>query len=71
MDREAAVICSEMSQTRVELERKLERLEARAQELGPWQYVKRFVPEYWLDRTIGTVLILCGLTMARKRFRRT
>ena len=35
MDREAAVIRSEMSQTRQALDQKLTRLEARAHELSP------------------------------------
>lgn len=70
MDREAALICSEMSHTRVELERKLTRLEARSDELSPRQYVKRFIPEYWLDRSIGAVLTLFGARMAWKQFRR-
>lgn len=70
MDREAALICSEMSHTRVELERKLARLEARSDELSPRQYAKRFIPEYWLDQSIGAVLTLFGARMAWKQFRR-
>lgn len=70
MDREAALICSEMSHTRVELERKLARLEARSDELRPRQYVKRFIPEYWLEHAIGTVLTLFGARMAWRGVRR-
>ena len=64
MDREAAVIRAQMSRTRVDLDQKIERLEARARELSPRQVVKRHMPEYPLDRAIGAALALIGSTMA-------
>ena len=64
MDREAAVIRSEMIQTRDELDRKITRLEARARELTPRRYVERHMPDYMLERVIGGVLTLIGLRMA-------
>lgn len=64
MDREAAVIRSEMSQTRADLDHKLTRLEARFREMTPRRYAQRILPEYWLDRSIGAVLTLAGLRMA-------
>jgi hypothetical protein len=64
MDREAAVIRAEMSQTRANLDRKLTLLEARARELTPSRLGKRYIPEYSLDRAIGALLTLAGLRMA-------
>ena len=76
MDREAAVIKSEMSQTRAELDRKIARLEVRARELRPSAMAQRHMPEFFVDRVIGGVLTLIGLRMAwgmvrqRRRARR-
>jgi hypothetical protein len=76
MDREAAVIKSEMSQTRAELDRKIARLEVRARELRPKAMAQRHMPEFFVDRVIGGVLTLVGLRMAwgmvkqRRRARR-
>jgi len=64
MDREAAVIRSQMSKTRIDLDQKIDRLEARARELSPRQVVRRHLPEYPLDRAIGAALTLIGSTMA-------
>lgn len=69
MDREAAVIRSEMSQTRADLDRKLAALEERAQEMTPRAYVKRHMPEYFWERAIGSVLTLAGVKMAWSRYR--
>jgi hypothetical protein len=74
MDREAAVIREEMSQTRVELDRKLALLEEKARELSPRRvarhYKDRYMPEYALDRAIGALLTLVGLKMAVSQVRR-
>lgn len=63
MDREAAVIRSEMNQTLADLEHKLTRLEARMREMTPRRYAQRVLPEYWLDRAIGGLLTLIGARM--------
>jgi len=74
MDREAAFIRSEMSQTRRDLDYKLERLQERARELSPRRVVQRNMPDYLLERVIGGVLTLVGVRMAwhiyKDRFRR-
>ena len=75
MDRQAAVIRAEMSETRAELDRKITRLEARAREFTPHQLKERYVPEYFLDRAIGVALTLIGAGLAfgawqRRRTRR-
>lgn len=71
MDREAAVIRSEMSQTRAELDRKITELEARAHELTPRAVAKRYLPENALDYAIGGILTLVGTRMAWRRLRAT
>ena len=69
MDREAAVIKSEMSQTRADLDRKLSQLEARARSMTPRRYVQRHMPEYPWDRAIGGALLAVGSWMAWRRYR--
>ena len=69
MDREAAVIRSEMSQTRLDLDRKLSQLEARARDMTPRRYVQRHMPQYFLERTIGSVLVTIGGWMTWRRYR--
>ena len=69
MDREAAVIRSEMSQTRSDLDRKLSRLEARARDMTPRRYVQRHMPDYFAERAIGGALLAIGGWMAWKRYR--
>ena len=74
MDREAAVIRSEMSQTRRDLDQKLSQLQERAYEMSPRRVVQRYMPEYMLERVLGGVLTLVGVKMAwrlyQDRFRR-
>jgi hypothetical protein len=70
MDREAAVIRSEMTQTRQELDRKIARLEVRARELTPRAYAERHMPDYFMERVIGGVLTLIGLRMAWGMYKR-
>jgi hypothetical protein len=70
MDREAAVIRAQMSQTRAEIDRKLALLEARARDLTPRRLTERFVPPYTVDRAIGALLLLVGLRMAWAQLRR-
>lgn len=69
MDREAAVIRSEMIQTRADLDRKLTRLGARARELSPRRVARRYMPDYALDRAIGAVLTFIGTRMAWRQYR--
>lgn len=69
MDREAAVIRSEMSQTRADLDRKLSQLETRAKEMTPQAYVRRHMPDYPWERAIGTALLAVGGWMAWRRYR--
>ena len=69
MDREAAVLRAEMSQTRAELDRKLTMLEARARDLTPKRLSERYMPEYLWERVIGSVLTLVGMRMAWSQYR--
>jgi hypothetical protein len=70
MDSEAAVIRSEMSRTRAELDRKLTLLEERARELTPRRYWERHKPDFFLDRALGGMLTLIGLKMTVGSVRR-
>jgi hypothetical protein len=70
MDREAAVIRAEMSETRRELDRKITRLEARAKDMTPRQLTRRYMPEFFLDRVIGGFLTLVGIRMAWGMYRK-
>jgi hypothetical protein len=69
MDSEAAVIRSEMSQTRAELDRKIAQLEVRAHELTPRAVARRYLPDNALDYAIGAVLTLVGARMAWRGIR--
>lgn len=69
MDREAAVIREQMSHTRADLDGKLARLEARARELRPSTMARRYMPEYAVDRALGTALTLIGTGMAWRHYR--
>ena len=69
MDREAAVLRAEMSQTRAELDRKLTLLESRVGEMKPQRLAERYLPEYFVDQMIGGVLTAIGLKMAWSRYR--
>ena len=69
MDREAAVIRSEMSQTRAELDYKISQLQRKAHDLTPRSVVSRYMPERALDYAIGGVLTLVGARMALGRYR--
>lgn len=71
MDSEAAVIRSEMSRTRADLDRKLALLEERARALVPQLPRPAKLPEFFLDRAIGSVLTVIGLKMAVGHVRRT
>ena len=70
MDSEAAVIRSEMTQTRAALDQKIAQLEARVHELSPRAYVKRHTPDYLAERVIGGILTLIGAVMAWRLYRR-
>ena len=69
MDSEAAVIRSEMSQTRAELDYKISQLQRKAHDLTPRSVVSRYMPERALDYAIGGVLTLVGAPMAWGRYR--
>ena len=69
MDREAAVLRAEMSQTRAELDHKLTLLQERVAELSPQNLTRRYMPEYFVDRIIGGVLTVIGLKMAWSQYR--
>jgi hypothetical protein len=64
MDREAADIRTEMSQTRADLDRKLMRLTAHAREMSPRRVARRLMPEYLWERVIGSTLFVAGSVMA-------
>jgi hypothetical protein len=68
MDRETAVIRSAMTQTRSDLERKLELLQVRAREMTPRRYVQRHMPEYPAERAVGAALTMTGLFMAWRMY---
>jgi hypothetical protein len=67
MDREAADIRTEMSQTRAALDRKLTRLTAQAREMTPRRVAGRLMPEYLWERVIGSTLFVVGSVMAWRR----
>lgn len=69
MDSEAAVIRQEMNQTRADLDQKLTELEARAEQLRPSTVVKRYLPDYPLDRAVGALLTLIGTRLAWRHYR--
>ena len=69
MDSEAAVIREEMNQTRADLDQKLSQLEVRAGQLRPRTVVRRYLPDYPLDRAIGAVLTFIGTRMAWRHYR--
>ena len=71
MDSEAAVIRSEMSRTRAELDQKLTLLEERARDLTPRRYWERHKPDFFLDRAIGGMLTIIGLQMTLGYVRRS
>lgn len=70
MDREAAVIRSEMTQTRAQLDRKIAELEVRARDLTPRAYAQRHMPDYLAERVIGGILTMIGLRMAWGMYRK-
>jgi hypothetical protein len=69
MDREAAVLRAEMSHTRAELDQKLALLQERVSELSPQRLSERYLPEYFVDRAIGGILMVVGLKMAWSQYR--
>jgi hypothetical protein len=68
MDRQAAVIRSEMSHTRADLDRKLALLQERAREMTPRRYVERHMPDYAVERAAGALLTIAGLFMAWRMY---
>jgi hypothetical protein len=70
MDREAALIRSEISQTRADLDRKISRLEARARELTPRRYATRLAHERRIQQIAGAILLCAGGLFVWKRWPR-
>jgi hypothetical protein len=69
MDREAAVIKSEMTQTRADLDYKLSQLEAKARDMAPRRVIQRHMPEYPWENAIGSALLAIGGWMAWRHYR--
>ena len=69
MDSEAAVIRSEMRQTKAELDYKISQLQRKTHAMTPRAVARRFMPERALDYAIGSVLTLVGARMAWGRLR--
>lgn len=69
MDREAAVLRAEMSQTRAELDAKLTALQSRVTDMTPQKLSERYVPEYFVDRVVGGILTVVGLKMAWSQYK--
>ena len=69
MDSEAAVIRSEMSQTKAELDYKISQLQRKTKDLSARSVVRRYMPERTLDYAIGGVLTLVGAKMALGRMK--
>ena len=67
MDREAALIRSEISQTRADLDRKLARLGARARELAPRRYATRLLRDRRFEQIVGSILLCAGSVFAWRR----
>jgi len=69
MDSEAAVIRSEMSQTKAELDYKISQLQRKTHAMTPRAVARRFMPERAPDYAIGGVLTVVGARMAWGRLR--
>ena len=69
MDREAVVLRAEMSQTRAELDHKIDLLQARVSEMSPQKLTQRYMPDYFVDRVIGGILTIIGLKMAWSQYK--
>ena len=69
MDKEAAVIRAEMSQTKAELDYKISQLQRKAKDMTPRSVVSRVMPERALDYALGSVLTIVGARMAWGRYR--
>lgn len=67
MDRDAALIRSEINQTRADLDRKLTRLETRARELTPRNVARRVVRQRKFEQVLGSVLMVAGGLFAWRR----
>ena len=67
MDSEAALVRSEMSQTRAELDYKISQLQRKMNDMTPRAVASRYMPERAWDYAIGAVLTLIGARMAWKQ----
>jgi hypothetical protein len=69
MDREAAVIRAEITQTKAELDYKISQLQRKTKDMTPRSVVSRMMPERALDYALGGVLTLVGARLALGRYR--
>jgi hypothetical protein len=59
-----------MSRTREQLDHKLSLLRGKVNDLTPRRVAQRYLPDYFVDRALGSVLTLIGLKMAWSQYRR-
>jgi len=69
MDREAAVIRAEITQTKAELDYKISQLQRKTKDMTPRSVVSRIMPERTLDYALGGVLTVVGARLAWGRYR--
>jgi len=69
MDREAAVIRAEITQTKAELDYKISQLQRKTKDMTPRSVVSRMMPERTLDYALGGVLTVVGARLAWGRYR--
>ena len=69
MDREAAVIRAEITQTKAELDYKISQLQRKAKDMTPRSVVSRMMPARTLDYALGGVLTVVGARLAWGRYR--
>jgi hypothetical protein len=58
-----------MNQTRAQLDRKIGLLEERARAYSPRQLSDRYLPDFFAEKVIGSLLTLIGVTMAYSGWR--
>jgi hypothetical protein len=69
MDREAAVIRAEITQTKAELDYKISQLQRKTKDMTPRSVVSRMMPARTLDYALGGVLTVVGARLAWGRYR--
>jgi hypothetical protein len=58
-----------MNQTRAQLDRKIGLLEARARAYTPRQLSDRYLPDFFAEKALGSVLTMIGLKLAYSNWR--